>query len=556
VCSKKIVPSQINMSAAQATHPSIIFSPEDAEVDIDEDGSDLNNALEEGSGPVKFNFSWRKLWKFTGPGWLMSLAYLDPGNLEADINQGAQTGYSLMWILLLASIIGLILQELSSRLAVVTGRDLAQHVRREYPRWMTYIIYVMMELAVIGADIQEVVGTAIAFKVLFDLNIVWGCLLTAADSFLFMLMHRAGIRYLEAFITALVFMMCIFFAINWGKSDIDTDALWRGWLPNKFWEGGPSSYMFQQFSGIFGAVIMPHNFYLHSGLVLSRKINRRSNVRVKEAITYNAIEATFAIALSVIINLFVVGVNANLFYDKSCSLLTNPQGDPGAACVPMAYHGSIDDIIGMCSVNGVAGQCTNDFSLASESSALSHSNLGSSAKYIWAIGLVAAGEASTMTCTYAGQVVMGGMVEINLPAWKRVTMTRLIALVPSLIFAVLLCEGTCATPTYAKLNGFLNTWQNIQLPWAMIPLLYFGSRTEVLGRWRSGPAYLGFTWLLCGIVVSVNIYAIYTWLPALSKHGDTQPWWAWAIYVILWGGMAVCMLCPSLVKNKVAEPVQ
>merc|ERR1712166_1320026 len=427
--------------------------------------------------------------------------------------------------------------------------------------WMTYIIYVMMELAVIGADIQEVVGTAIAFKILFGLPIVWGCLLTAADSFLFMLMHRAGIRYLEAFITVLVFVMCIFFAINWGKSDIDTDALWRGWLPNKFWEGGPSSYMFQQFSGIFGAVIMPHNFYLHSGLVLSRKINRRSTVRVKEAITYNAIEATFAISLSVIINLFVVGVNANLFYDKSCSLLTtggDPHGDPGAACVPMSYmdNGAPPVSIGACMANGVAGQCITVFSLASESFALSASNLGSSAKYIWAIGLVAAGEASTMTCTYAGQIVMGGMVEVNLPAWKRVTMTRLIALVPSLIFAILLCEDSCKTKNYSNLNDFLNTWQNIQLPWAMIPLLYFGSRTEVLGRWRSGPAYLGFTWLLCAIVVAINIYAIYTWLPILSPDGVTQPWWAWAIYVILWGGMAVCMLCPSLVKKKVAEPVQ
>merc|ERR1711957_633796 len=259
-------------------------------------------------------------------------------------------------------------------------------------------------------------------------------------------------------------------------------------------------------------------------------------------------------------SIFVVGVNANLFYDKNCSLLLGLDGQTaGAACVPMGYDASSNptQIIGACIANnGVAGQCTTIVSLASESYALSASNLGSSAKYIWAIGLVAAGEASTITCTYAGQIVMGGMVEINLPAWKRVTMTRLIALVSSLIFAILLCEDSCKTKNYSNLNDFLNTWQNIQLPWAMIPLLYFGSRTEVLGRWRSGPAYLGFTWLLCAIVVAINIYAVYTWLPILSPDGVTQPWWAWTIYVILWGGMAVCMLRPSLVQKKVAEPVQ
>jgi len=542
------------MTIIDTTHPSIIFCPEDAAVEVD-DNSDLDESLEDGSGsgPVKFTFSWRKLWKFTGPGWLMSLAYLDPGNLEADIQQGSQTGYSLMWILLLASIIGLMLQEVSSRLAVVTGRDLAQHVRREYPLWMNYIIYVMMELAVVGADIQEVIGTAVALQILVGLPIWVGCLLTAADSFVFMLVHRCGVRYLEYFITMLVFVMCIFFAINWGKSDTDAEALWRGWAPNQFWEGGANGYMFGQFSGIFGAVIMPHNFYLHSGLVLSRKINRRSPKRVKEAISYNAIEATVAIALSVVINLFVVGVNANLFYDKSCSERTAPDGRSGAACVPMDMIVTADSIAGNCSVNHVGGICTYDFSLATEGIALAAANLGSSAKYIWAIGLFAAGEASTMTCTYAGQVVMGGMVEINLPAWKRVTMTRLIALIPSLIFALFLCEDNCNNPVYGTLNQFLNTWQNIQLPWAMIPLLYFGSRTEIMGRWRSGPVYLGVTWMFCLIVIAINIYAIFTWIPVLSADGQGQPLWAWAIYIILWGGMAVLMLFPPKKRKSEAE---
>lgn len=466
----------------------------------------------------------------------MSLAYLDPGNLEADLQQGAMTGFTLMWVLLAASIIGLMLQELSTRLAVVTGGDLAQHVRKYYPRWMNYIIYVMMELAIIGADIQEVVGCAIAFHILFKFPIWFGCLFTGLDSFLFMLVHRCGMRYLEALITLLISVMVVTFFVNWGETETDVAALFKGLLPISL-----PAYQVTTAGGIMGAVIMPHNFYLHSGLALSRKINRKSPVRVKEAILYNFMESSAAIGLSFVINLALVAANANLFFAKSC-------GEQQAACVPLDFPGDCDVANCDCMVGQAAGFCTTQFSLASESDALRVS-LQSAAPYIWAVGLLAAGEASTVTCTYAGQVLMGGCIHINLPVWKRVTVTRMVALVPSVLVAIFMCGGDCNTTFYATFNQFLNTWQNIQLPWALCPLLYFGSQKAILGRYRSGMFYLVLTYALSAFAVIINIYAIQQWF----AQYDFLSQWLFLPYGLIWGPMCVLMLFPP--KKRGEEPL-
>lgn len=537
------------MSLHEATHPSAIFSDThrdgDNEVHVNDD-AEVDDETQYENQPIPFKFSCRKLWKFMGPGWLMSLAYLDPGNLTADLQQGATTGYTLLWVLFWASVIGLMLQELSSRMAVVTGGDLAQHVRKYYPRWMNYIIYGMMELAIIGADIQEVVGCAVAFHILFKWPIWFGCLFTGFDSILFMMVHRAGMRYLEAFITILIMVMIVSFTINFGETETDVTALFKGMLPL-----GLQKYEVQTAGGIMGAVIMPHNFYLHSGLALSRKINRKSPVRVKEAILYNCMESTAAIGFSFLVNLALVGSNANLFYSETCA-------PNQAACIPLdalpiaGVNCSVGDapVTPMncaCSVGSMIGACTDQFGLASESRGLAHA-MASSAPYIWAIGLLAAGEASTVTCTYAGQVLMGGCIHINLPAWQRVTMTRLFALVPSVIIAVTMCQGTCETQAFGRINDFLNTWQNIQLPWAMFPLLYFGSQTAILGRYRSGMTYLVITFVLCAFVIFINLYAIQQWL---AQYGLSYLWFI--PYGLIWGPMSYLMLFPP--EKHVEEPL-
>jgi NRAMP (natural resistance-associated macrophage protein)-like metal ion transporter len=254
----------------------------------------------------------------------MSLAYLDPGNLEGDLQQGGYTNLKLVWVLFWATVMGLILQEMSARLGIVSGFDLAQTVRAEYPRWLTFVIYVNMEIAVIAADIQEVVGTGIAINLMSNgaVPVVVGCLITSLDTLTFLAIQYLGVRYLEGFITFLIFMMSVCFFINWGVSNTDAGALMTGWIVPEL-----PSYAVTQAVGTIGAVIseprhatprrlvllsrcltarlvlpslclasppidasvppavpVPHNLYLHSGLVLSRKINRASPHRVNDAI--------------------------------------------------------------------------------------------------------------------------------------------------------------------------------------------------------------------------------------------------------------------------------
>ena len=250
-----------------AVQPDDTHRQGDAEVDVEDDG--CPDPPE--SAPLRFRFSWRKLWKFTGPGWLMSLAYLDPGNLEGDLQQGAYTGFGLVWVLWWATVMGLILQEMSARLGIVTGFDLSEMVRAHYPLWLNYVIYIMMEIAVIGADIQEVVGSAIAIALLTNNAVpIWaGCIITGVDTFTFLAVHYLGVRYLEALIGLLISTMSLCFFINWGASGTDATALISGWAVPTI-----QSYAVTQAVGTIGAVIMPHNLYLHSGLVLSRKARR------------------------------------------------------------------------------------------------------------------------------------------------------------------------------------------------------------------------------------------------------------------------------------------
>ncbi len=220
--------------------------------------------------PLQFRFSWRKLWRYAGPGWLMSLAYLDPGNLESNLQQGAYTRLSIVWVLWWATVTGFVLQEMSARLGLVTGKDLAQAVREEYPRWLSLVVYVMMEVAVIGADVQEVVASGIAFNLLSHGSIpVWvGCLITAVDTITFLAVGYLGVRYLEGLVCVLIGIMSLCFFVNLGNSGLHA---WKGVLAGWLVPTMPPS-AFTQIVGTIGAVIMPHNLYLHSGLVLSRKV--------------------------------------------------------------------------------------------------------------------------------------------------------------------------------------------------------------------------------------------------------------------------------------------
>ena len=347
-------------------------------------------------------FNWLKFWRFTGPGWLMSIAYLDPGNLESDLQSGALTGYQLLWVLLLSTVLGYFLQVLSVRLGVVTGKHLAQVCRQEYDRRLRLMVWVMIELAVIGSDIQEVLGSALAFKILFGLPLWAGVLITAADTFTFLFLHAFGVRKLEAFFAVLITCMCVCFFIDFGYAQPDAVGIARGFIPTV------QSYAILQAVGLIGSIVMPHNMYLHSALVQSRQVNRRSLARVKEANFYFSLEAAIALAVSFAINFAVVCVFARGFFDEECA----KQG-----------MGIVD------------GQCVDNIGLGTAGDVL-RGVLGSAAQTVWAIGLLASGQSSTMTGVTTGQYVMSGFLAINMKPWQRIILTRSIALIPSVSVAL------------------------------------------------------------------------------------------------------------------------
>lgn len=408
-------------------------------------------------------FSWRKLWLFTGPGFLMSIAFLDPGNLEGDLQAGAIAGYSLLWLLMWATAMGLLIQLLSARLGVATGRHLAELCRAEYPNWARYLLWVMAELALIGSDIQEVIGSAIAIKILSHgvLPLWSGVLITALDCFVFLFLENYGVRKLEAVFAVLIATMALAFAWMFGETKPSGVELLAGIAVPKL-----SSRTVQQAVGVVGCIIMPHNVFLHSALVQSRDVDHTKRGRVKEALKYYSIESTLALVVSFVINLFVTAVFAKSFY-----------GTPEAESIGL----------------GNAGQYLQEKYGGGLLPIL----------YIWAIGLLAAGQSSTITGTYAGQFIMGGFLNLRLKKWIRALITRSCAIIPTIIVALVF---DTSDDMLDVLNEWLNVLQSVQIPFALIPLLYLVSKEEIMGVFKIGPVTKTFAWLVAGLVMVINGY--------------------------------------------------
>ncbi|KAF4375086.1 hypothetical protein CsatB_024235 [Cannabis sativa] len=410
-------------------------------------------------------FSWKKLWLFTGPGFLMSIAFLDPGNLEGDLQAGAIAGYSLLWLLLWATAMGLLVQLLAARLGVATGRHLSELCREEYPRWASLVLWVMAELALIGADIQEVIGSAIAIKILSNgyLPLWAGVIITASDCFIFLFLENYGVRKLEAVFAVLIATMAVSFAWMFGETKPSGSELLIGILIPKL-----SSKTIKQAVGVVGCVIMPHNVFLHSALVQSREIDHSKKGRVQEALNYYSIESTIALVISFIINLFVTTVFAKGFYGTELA-----------------------SSIGL----GNAGQYLQDKYGGGMFPIL----------YIWAIGLLAAGQSSTITGTYAGQFIMGGFLNLRLKKWLRALITRSFAIIPTMIVALIFDSSE---DTLDILNEWLNVLQSVQIPFALIPLLYLVSKEQIMGSFKIGPLLKTVAWTVAALVILINGYLL------------------------------------------------
>ncbi|XP_038721596.1 metal transporter Nramp3-like [Tripterygium wilfordii] len=410
-------------------------------------------------------FSWRKLWLFTGPGFLMSIAFLDPGNLEGDLQAGAIAGYSLLWLLLLATAMGLLVQLLAARLGVATGRHLAELCREEYPTWAGMVLWVMAEVALIGADIQEVIGSAIAIRILSDGFIpLWaGVIITALDCFIFLFLENYGVRKLEAVFAVLIATMALSFAWMFGDAKPSAKDILLGIVVPKL-----SSRTIKQAVGVVGCIIMPHNVFLHSALVQSREIDHSKKFRVQEALKYYSIESTLALLVSFIINLFVTTVFAKGFYGTD--LADNIGLENAGTYLQEKYGSGIFPIL-----------------------------------YIWGIGLLAAGQSSTITGTYAGQFIMGGFLDLRLKKWLRALITRSCAILPTIAVALIFdsSEGTLDV-----VNEWLNVLQSVQIPFALIPLLCLVSKEQVMGTFKIGPFLKMVAWIVASLVIVINGYLL------------------------------------------------
>lgn len=446
-------------------------------------------------------FSLRKLWAFTGPGFLMSIAYLDPGNIESDLRSGSVAKFKLLWVLMSATFLGLLMQRLSVRLGVVTGMHLAEVCYRSYPRIPRIILWIMVEIAIIGSDMQEVIGTAIAFYLLSDgkIPLYAGVLITIADTFTFLLLDKYGLRKLEAFFAFLILIMVVTFGYEYIIVSPDQPSLLRGmFVP--YCEGcGPDQIL--QAVAIIGAIIMPHNIYLHSALVKSRDIDRTKKDHVQEANKYFFVEAAIALFVSFLINVFVTAVFAEGFYGRNVTQVYDSclqSGNPHASVFNTTKL-EVDIFRG-----GVFLGC----------------QFGLAAMYIWAVGILAAGQSSTMTGTYTGQFVMEGFLNLKWKRWVRVLFTRSIAIFPTILVATF-----SGIQDLTMMNDMLNVLMSLQLPFALIPILTFTSSETIMGDFKNGRFMTIFTGLLAMVVIGINLFFISVYVHSLPDH--------WAVYLMV-----------------------
>ena len=371
--------------------------------------------------------SWRKFLTFLGPGYLVAVGYMDPGNWATSLAGGAQFGYTLLVVALVSNIMAVVLQSLCARLAVATGRDLAQACRDAYPRSVGYLLWFACELAIVACDLAEVIGTAIALKLLFGIPLIGGALITALDAFLVLMLMNRGFRFLEAFIVTLLIVIAVCFLAQILLAAPPVAAVLGGFVPSREIVTNPA--MLYIAIGIIGATVMPHNLYLHSSIVQTRAIEQSETGR-RRAIFWATADSTIALMLALFINAAILIVAAAVF---------NAHGKDVE---------SIEDAYALLSpLLGVGF-----------------------ASVLFAVALLASGLNSTVTATLAGQIVMEGFIHLRMPAWARRLVTRGIAIVPVVVVTWLYGErGT------GQLLVLSQVVLSMQLPFAVIPLVRFVS---------------------------------------------------------------------------------
>jgi manganese transport protein len=401
---------------------------------------------------------WRKLLAFLGPGYLVAVGYMDPGNWATSLAGGSKFGYALLFIALLSNIMAIILQALCARLGVAAGRDLAQACRDAFPRWVSYPLWALAELAICATDLAEVIGTAIGLNLLFGIPLEIGVILTALDVFLILWMQKLGFRWIEAFIVVMLGVIAVCFGIQIAMADPEWGEVIRGFAPTVEIVKNPE--MLYLALGIIGATVMPHNLYLHSGVVQTRAYGRSVPER-REAIKLATIDSTIALMFALTINASILILAASTFHQTGQTGVTELE----------EVHSFLSPLLG-----------------------------SAFAPTLFAIALLCCGLNSTVTATMAGQIVMEGFLDIRLPPYLRRLVTRAIAIVPAAIVTIWYgSEGT------AQLLILSQVILSLQLPFAIVPLVMFTSDKGKMGaliapRWLTALAAI-----TAIIVISLNV---------------------------------------------------
>jgi manganese transport protein len=410
---------------------------------------------------------WRKLAAFLGPGYLVAVGYMDPGNWATSLAGGAKFGYALLFIALLSNIMAIILQHLCARMAVATGRDLAQACRDAYPRALSWPLWFLAEIAICATDLAEVIGTAIGLNLLFGVPLEIGVLITAADVFLILYLQNKGFRWIEALIITLLGVIAVCFLVQIAMADPDWGQVVRGFAPTTQIVTNPD--MLYLSLGIIGATVMPHNLYLHSGIVQTRAFGDTASEK-REAVKFATVDSTLALMFALTINASILILAAAAF---------NRSGNTGIEELDKA-HALLAPLLG---------------------SAL--------APTLFGIALLCCGLNSTVTATMAGQIVMEGFLDLRLPPWLRRLVTRLVAIVPAA--AVTIAYGESGT---AKLLILSQVILSLQLPFAIIPLVLITADRGKMAELRAPRWLTAIAAIVAVIIITLNVKLIIDFISA------------------------------------------
>jgi manganese transport protein len=428
----------------------------------------------------------RRLFGFIGPAAMVSVGYMDPGNWATDLEGGARFGYQLLWVLLASNLIAVLLQSLAARLGIVANRDLAQACREYYPRPVAFALWLLCEIAIIACDLAEVLGSAIALNLLFGIPLVWGALLTGLDVMLILALQHYGVRKLEAVIAVLVLTIATCLGLEILLARPDWSGVAAGFAPRL---NSASLYVA---IGILGATVMPHNLYLHSSLVQTRRIGAAPHAR-REAIRYNLFDTVLALNVAFLINAAILILSSATFFSQNLVVTELRQA-----------HALLTPLLGTWA-----------------------------ASMAFAIALLAAGQSSTITGTLAGQVVMEGFLKIRLNPVTRRLLTRGLAIVPAV--AVLAYQGEDGALRLLILSQVI---LSLQLPFAIVPLIRFTGERRIMGSFASPVWVKRLAWLTAACIVALNSWLIFA---ALSQWRGQSEGLA-RFYPLVGGGALLCGL--------------